>query len=226
MKLSDFNKDYDAPKTLKEYYLLVEAATLFLLFDIVKNSETKMVKLLNAADALNAIQFAERFNLKHLRLAARYKALTEFNIIQNSADFLNLNRTEVLEYLSDVHLYCDKEFDVFKASMKWLQHNSNEKTEQVVFLLLNCLDFNELFVYNLNHMVQHTLVKQYNNVVDVLNFIITERKKLISKNYNNEVKDKAIQLIASKHRSRSHVVGFICRNNCKEVNSETAHVHW
>lgn len=226
MNISGFDVNCDEPQTVNDYYLIMETAKFLMLRNIMnKERQSEMAKCLDSINCLEIFKFAQKCDLKHLMVLARYIALTEFNKAKNTSGFFNLSRTEVYTYLSDAYLWVDNEMDVFDASMKWLRYNNHiEDTEGTLFLLLSCINFNELSVSDINEIIKHNIVKKYSYVVDVLNFLLGKQKKSKSKNYIKNVGIKAMQLKCSKSRSRDCVAGFLCRKdqNCPE----DVHIYW
>lgn len=212
LNICGFDAKLKPPVTLEDNYLTVEAAHMLQFLEVLEYGVNERITFLNGNSALDTWILAETLNQHHLRVVARYMALTEFNIVRETRTFLDLDLDRVARYLGDVNLCCENEMDVFDAGMLWWANNSNRirNLQQTLFLLLSCLDFNKISSADVIKITDHHVVKEFNHVIDVLHYIIDlKENKILLSDYNKDVVEKATRLLSAKHRNIDHCPGFV-----------------
>lgn len=203
MKLSDINKNCNKPADIEDYLITAETANMLQFINVLKIVLEKIIQLIDVNNVFKVLKFVERYDFIDLIIRARCFALTEFSAVKRTRDFFNLNIVDIYKYLSDIHLWCENEMDVFHSLIDWVKHHQNDEkicNESSIFLLLTCLNFNSLSIDDIIEIREHVIIQQYSEIVIILNFLI-----------NNEhvCYDKVKQLKNSKCRKRDYFFGIL-----------------
>lgn len=177
-----------------------------------------VLDLTTVDNVIHIWQFAEEFELKDLKMRARYLAVTEFEKIRKTDSFLTMDSEWFFRYLANRNLWCDREANVFEAGMLWITNNC-EESEDVIYTLLCCLDFNTLSSSDIMEMQSHSDLKAFTNLVDILRFVLDKKsKQFLTKSTDGFA--KAEFLLNSKPRIRPECPAFtIASTNVEEQNA-------
>lgn len=184
---------------------------------------TAITSLMTFDNVLEVWQIAERFNSETLLAKSRYLAVTEFQKVIETNSFLDMDCKWLFKFLANRNLMVDHEMNVFKAGMLWLTNN-NEHTvdrERIIYILLSCLDFNELSIFNIMEIQKHSTLKNLRYLTYILQHIIYVRNKESGGGeYSDDIIDKAKILQESKRRHRGGLPTFTLCNTLTKENEE------
>uniref|UniRef100_A0A131Z5J6 Kelch repeat containing protein n=1 Tax=Rhipicephalus appendiculatus TaxID=34631 RepID=A0A131Z5J6_RHIAP len=96
---------------------------------------------------------AERMNNVHEKNSAFYHLVSNFALVAQSDEFLQLDAGDVCELLSSDVIGCKGELDVFNAACRWLNHKVDERMDQAARLMY-CVRFPLMSLMELSHCVE------------------------------------------------------------------------
>ncbi|XP_065287487.1 uncharacterized protein [Dermacentor albipictus] len=96
---------------------------------------------------------AKRMNHVREKNSAFYHLVSNFELVAQSDEFLQLDTSDVCELLSSDVIGCKGELDVFNAACRWLNYNVDERMDQAARLMY-CVRFPLMSLMELSHCVE------------------------------------------------------------------------
>lgn len=96
---------------------------------------------------------AKRMNNVHEKNSAFYHLVSNFALVAQSDEFLQLDTSDVCELLSSDVMGCKGELDVFNAACRWLNYKVDERMDQAARLMY-CVRFPLMSLMELSHCVE------------------------------------------------------------------------
>ncbi|KAK8771230.1 hypothetical protein V5799_025521 [Amblyomma americanum] len=96
---------------------------------------------------------AKRVNNVEEMNAALYRMVSNFTLVTQSDEFLELDAKDVCELLSCDVLSCERELDVFNAARRWLNHKVDTRLA-LTSRLMYCVRFPLMSLMDLSHCVE------------------------------------------------------------------------
>lgn len=205
-------------KDLNELILIFTTANMLQFHAIQELCVQPVLDLMSPENVLIVWQFAEKFELKDLKVKARYLAVTEFEKIRKTDSFLALESEWLFRYLANRNLLCHHEANVFDAGMLWITSNCGE-SENIIYSLLCCMDFNALSSVNVVELQSHFSLNTFKNLVDILQCVVDIRNKQSLSGHTAAVTAKAEFLLKSKPRVRAEYPAFTINSISDEQNA-------
>ena len=142
-----------------------------------------------------------------LSKVAKYMSLIEFQELSTSPYLNSFDFNLLFEYLSCTALHVATEFTVFQVILNWwyanrellLKVNTIEKYS-ILFILLTCIDFDCVETVEIERMIHLLDDKENQDVVQVLECLISNRNDCHYANYSKNVGEKVKILLQSGHR--------------------------
>jgi N-acetylneuraminic acid mutarotase len=120
------------------------AAASALQFDEVRDAASQfLMRHLDAENCLGIKRFAEAHGCKQLHSAAEVYAAHWFSDVCKREEYLSLQLSDVVPFLSNHRLNVESEYVVFKAALSWLDHNRTERTGHL-YEVMRCVRFSLL----------------------------------------------------------------------------------
>lgn len=195
-----------------ELLLVLQAACMLLFLKIQKICVDKIVNEMNTRNCFEIWQVCEFLNIKPLYVKAKARALSEFSTIAQEDFIYQLDLQWFSRYVGNRNLECQNEMEVFQCCMRWFYENCTEREEDekedILFVLLGCLDFNTLSVQDLEEMKAYPDVLVYSSVADTINCMIDLKKNEILC-YDDSILSRARVYLESKKRIVQHCICFM-----------------
>lgn len=168
-------------------------------------------KILNEMSTRNCFEIwrvCEFLDIKPLYVKAKAKALSEFSTIAREDFIYQLDLRWFCRYVANRNLECQNEMEVFQCCMRWFYENCNAEKEEILFVLLGCLDFNSLSVHDLHEMKTYPDVLAYATLTNTINCVIDIKENVILR-CDDEILSRARVYLDSKKRIVQHCVCFM-----------------
>ncbi|XP_078620528.1 kelch-like protein 24 [Branchiostoma floridae x Branchiostoma japonicum] len=114
---------------------LLEAAILLKIRPVCDACAKFLGDNVTASTCLTLMRLASEFSYPEVGKKAKEVALKNFATIQNSREFLNLSRDEVIKLISNDALNTKNEETVFEAVMRWASHAPDQRMSQMRTLM-------------------------------------------------------------------------------------------
>lgn len=164
----------------------------------------RITEKLNHENCLKIWLTTEQLDILPLYLKAKNLALTEFNLIKDMECMLDLTIYQLKSYLSNMHLKCACEMDVFQAGMRWYYENENKvenmDRKSVLFEILNCLSYNMLGDGDVHEILAYPDISAQSEIVDTLNCLLDLRHKNDTSSYASNVIERSTLFSQTKKR--------------------------
>ncbi|KAI8496123.1 Kelch-like protein 24 [Branchiostoma belcheri] len=105
---------------------LLEAAILLKIRPVCDACAKFLGDNVTPSTCLTLMRLGSEFNYPEVGKKAKEVALKNFSTIQNSREFLNLSREQVIKLISNDALNATNEETVFEAVMRWASHNPDQ----------------------------------------------------------------------------------------------------
>ena len=117
--------------------------------------------------------FAEKYQCVELKEKSRDMTNSNFSVVMETEDFLNLEIKQVMEWLSSDDIIVNAEEEIFKGIVKWVSHNRRERESNFPELLreVRLLSISHDFLFG--ELVKEKLVTANN---ECLNFVLASMK--------------------------------------------------
>ena len=126
---------------------------------------------------------------------------SNFSLVMETDDFLNLNMKQVIEWVSSDDVTVSAEEEVFKGIVKWVSHNKSEREKDFPDLLHQVRLSSISHEFIVNELVKEELITTN---IDCLNFVLGSLKLIF--NPTNECVDKSPRKCLQTHTD----VMFVC----------------
>ena len=122
--------------------------------------------------------FADKYECAELKEKCRDVINTNFSVIMETEDFLNLDQKQVMEWVSSDDIIVNAEEEIFKGIVKWVSQNKRDREEDFPKLLHQVrLQFVSLD-FLLDELIKDELITK--NPVFCSTFVINALKVLLS----------------------------------------------
>ena len=112
------------------------ATANFLLLPSLKTMAGNVLKdAVSTENCLFNYYFAEKYECVELKEKCRDLINSNFSVVMETEDFLNLNVKQVMEWVSNDDVIVDAEEDIFQGIVKWVSHNKSEREDHFLELL-------------------------------------------------------------------------------------------
>ncbi|XP_019637251.1 PREDICTED: kelch-like protein 24 [Branchiostoma belcheri] len=114
---------------------LLEAAILLKIRPVCDACAKFLGDNVTPSTCLTLMRLGSEFNYPEVVKKAKEVALKNFSTIQNSREFLNLSREQVIKLISNDALNAKNEETVFEAVMRWASHNPDQRMSEMRTLM-------------------------------------------------------------------------------------------
>ncbi|XP_052776239.1 actin-binding protein IPP-like [Mya arenaria] len=125
--LLDFLYSGDVEVTVDNCEELLVSADMLAIVDVVSACAKFLHSKLQPDNCMGIYQFAEAVSCSVLKRDAENYIHKNFIKVSQEEEFLSLDTKTVTHFLASELLHVENEFQVFKAAMDWVQHNSLER---------------------------------------------------------------------------------------------------
>lgn len=190
--------------------LVLEAACMLQFVRVKKMCTDKIVNEMNNRNCFEIWRTCEFLDIKPLYAKAKAKALTEFSTIAQDDYIYQLDLQWFTRYVANTNLECKNEMEVFQCCMRWFYENcvECESKDEILFVLLGCLNFKALSVQDLQEMKAYPDIIAYSNVNDTIDCLIDLKENAIL-HYHDSVVSRARIYMESKNRRVRHCLCFM-----------------
>lgn len=170
----------------------------------------RIINAMNISNCFEIWRSCEFLDVKPLCVKAKQKALTEFSTIAQQDYIYQLDLQSFSRYIGNRSLECQNEMEVFQSCMRWFYENCEERKnkDEILFVLLGCLDFKALSVQDLQEMKAYPDILAYPTATDTINCVIGLKQNAILR-YNDSVLSRARIYFESKNRILRHCACFV-----------------
>ena len=116
------------------FYLLV-AANMFCFNDVEKSCIEFLSRSLSIDNCVDICTIAERINCEELHKVAMLYVSDNFRQLVRCKHFINLTASQIETILDSEHISVSSESEVYEAVMKWIQHDIQNRLENLSLLL-------------------------------------------------------------------------------------------
>ena len=121
--------------------------------------------------------FADKYQCLGLKEKSCHVINSNFTVVMEREDFLKLDKSQVMEWVSSDDIIVGAEEDVFKGIVKWVSHNKSEREGAFPELLHQIRLASVSFDFVLNKLMKEELFKNdtefgLNYVVDAVKFML------------------------------------------------------
>ena len=173
-------------------------------FILLPSLKTMVGNVLNVSieNCLFNYYFADEYEVVELKEKCREVINSNFSVVMQTEDFLNLDVKQVMEWVSGDDVIVNAEEDIFQGIVKWVSHDKSEREKHVPGLL------HQIRLSSISHdFVLNTLVKEElmtENPTFCLNFVVNAMKSVLSSS------DRGASQLPRKCQE-THIDGiFIC----------------
>ena len=179
------------------------ATANFLLLPSLKTIAANVLKeVVSTQNCLFNYYFADKYEVVELKEKCREVINSNFSVVMETEDFLNLDVKQVMEWVSGDDVIVNAEEDIFQGIVKWVSHDKSEREKHIPGLLhqIRLSSISHDFV--LNTLVKEELMTQ--NPTFCLNFVVNAMKSVLSSS------DRGASQLPRKCQE-THIDGiFIC----------------
>lgn len=120
--------------------------------------------------------FAIKYQCLELREKSSELICTNFSVVMETDDFLNLDVNQVMEWVSSNEVIVKDEEDIFKGIVKWVNYGKTERQRSFpdLFREVRLLSLSHKFLFNV--LVKDELVRNNN---ECLNFVLAGMKGIV-----------------------------------------------
>lgn len=149
--------------------------------------------------------FAIKYECPELKEKSRELIHSNFSVIMETDDFLNLDLNQVMEWVSSDDIIVKDEEDIFKGIVKWVNYNKTERERSFpdLFLEVRLLSLSRRFLFN--ELANNELVRHNN---ECLNFVLAGMKGTVLPS-DSECVPKTARKCLETHRDVIFVTGGI-----------------
>ena len=163
------------------------ATANFLLLPSLKTMAGNILKeAVSTENCLFDYYFAEKYECVELKEKCREVINSNFSVVMETEDFLNLDVKQVMEWVSSDDIIVNAEEDIFKGIVKWVSRNKSEREDYFLELLSQVRMTSVSQNFLLNQLPKEELVISNSKIG--LNFVLDAVKRKLS-----ETDEKAIQ---------------------------------
>lgn len=116
-------------------------------------------KTLDDGNCLELMNYSKGLYLEALYSSAKRHALYSFSKVKGTEGFLQLDVTEVLEYLTCQDLNCTTEMEILDAIKAWYNHDRQSRASLLV-QLLRCFHIEDVREYEWELVQNHELISE------------------------------------------------------------------
>lgn len=117
------------------------------------------IKTLDDGNCLELMNYSKELYLEALYSSVRRHALYYFSKVKETEGFLQLDVTEVLEYLTCQDLNCTTEIEILDAIKAWYDHDRQRRASLLV-KLLSCFHMEDVREYEWESVQSHELISE------------------------------------------------------------------
>lgn len=149
--------------------------------------------------------FAIKYQCLELREKSSELIRTNFSVVMETDDFLNLDVNQAMEWVSSNDIIVKDEEDIFKGIVKWVNYNKTERERSFpdLFQEVRLLSLSHKFLFN--ELVKDELVRNNN---ECLNFVLASMKGIVLPS-DSECVPKPARKCLETHRDVIFVTGGI-----------------
>ena len=163
------------------------ATANFLLLPSLKTMAGNVLKeSVSTENCLVNYYFAEKYECVELREKCREVINSNFSVVMETDDFVNLDGKQVMEWVSNDDVIVNAEEDIFRGIVTWVSHNKSEREDYFLELLSQVRMISVSQDFLLNQLPKEELVISNSKIG--LNFVLDAMRRKLS-----ETDEKAIQ---------------------------------
>ena len=115
--------------------------------------------------------FADQYQCVELRGKAREVINSNFSVILETEDFLNLDKKQVMEWVSSDDITIKAEEEIFKGIVKWVSHSRSEREAHFAELFHHVRLMSVWHDFLENNVLKEELVINNSTLLDVINLM-------------------------------------------------------
>ena len=163
------------------------ATANFLLLPSLKTMAGNVLKeSVSTENCLFNYYFAEKYECVELREKCREVINSNFSVVMETEDFVNLDLEQVTEWVSNDDVIVNAEEDIFRGIVTWVSRNKSEREDYFLELLSQVRMISVSQDFLLNQLPKEELVISNSKIG--LNFVLDAMRRKLS-----ETDEKAIQ---------------------------------
>ena len=163
------------------------ATANFLLLPSLKTMAGNVLKeSVSTENCLVNYYFAEKYECVELREKCREVINSNFSVVMETEDFVNLDGKQVMEWVSNDDVIVNAEEDIFRGIVTWVSHNKSEREDYFLELLSQVRVISVSQDFLLNQLPKEELVISNSKIG--LNFVLDAMRRKLS-----ETDEEAIQ---------------------------------
>ena len=163
------------------------ATANFLLLPSLKTMAGNVLKeSVSTENCLFNYYFAEKYECVELREKCREVINSNFSVVMETEDFVNLDLKQVTEWVSNDDVIVNAEEDIFRGIVTWVSRNKSEREDYFLELLSQVRMISVSQDFLLNQLPKEELVISNSKIG--LNFVLDAMRRKLS-----ETDEKAIQ---------------------------------
>ena len=153
-------------------------------FILLPSLKTMVGNVLNVSieNCLFNYYFADEYEVVELKEKCREVINSNFSVVMQTEDFLNLDVKQVMEWVSGDDVIVNAEEDIFQGIVKWVSHNKSEREKDFPGLLHQIRLSSHDFL--LNTLFKEELMTE--NPVFCLNFVVNAMKSSLLSSSDRE----------------------------------------
>ncbi|XP_052255755.1 actin-binding protein IPP-like isoform X1 [Dreissena polymorpha] len=110
---------------------LLISADMFSMFEVVGACAAFLKNKLQSENCIGIYQFAETVSCRLLQKDAEGYINKNFLKVSQGEEFLDLDKVTLVHFLQSECLHVENEYQVFKAAIDWILHNSQERRKHI-----------------------------------------------------------------------------------------------
>ena len=153
---------------------LIATANFLLLPSLKKMAGNVLKEAVSTENCLFNYYFAEKYECVELKEKCCEVIKSQFCIVMETEDFLNLDMRQVMEWVSSDDVIVNKEENIFNGIVKWVSHNKSEREDHFLELLSQVRMMSVSQDFLLNQLPKEELVTSNSKIG--LNFLADAMK--------------------------------------------------
>ena len=155
-------------------------------FILLPSLKTMVGNVLNVSieNCLFNYYFADEYEVVELKEKCREVINSNFSVVMQTEDFLNLDVKQVMEWVSGDDVIVNAEEDIFQGIVKWVSHNKSQREKNFPGLLHQIRLSSISHDFLLNTLVKEELMTE--NPVFCLNFVVNAMKSSLLSSSDRE----------------------------------------
>ena len=163
---------------------LIATANYLLLPSLKTMAGNVLKETVSIENCLFNYYFADKYEEVELKEKCREVINSNFSVVMETDDFLNLDVKQVMEWVSSDDIVVNAEEDIFQGIVKWVSHDKSEREKDFPELLLQIRLSSISHDFLLNTLVKEELITE--NPVFCLNFVVNAMKSSLLSSSDRE----------------------------------------